>query len=158
MNEREQFIRVWEREYPTTLKVLKALPPSKSEFRPHERSRTARELAFVFVVEENIDGMIFKGDVPMGGKWPEAPARYEDVVTAYEKVHRDNAALFAKATDADFQRIVTFGKLEKVPVVQVLWFALMDGIHHRGQFALYLRMVGAKVPSIYGPSGDEPWT
>jgi len=27
--------------------------------------------------------------------------------------------------------------------------------HHRGQLGVYLRMVGAKVPSSYGPSGDE---
>jgi uncharacterized damage-inducible protein DinB len=27
--------------------------------------------------------------------------------------------------------------------------------HHRGQFGVYLRLVGAKVPSAYGPSGDE---
>jgi uncharacterized damage-inducible protein DinB len=29
--------------------------------------------------------------------------------------------------------------------------------HHRGQFSVYLRMVGAKVPSIYGPTADETW-
>ena len=28
-------------------------------------------------------------------------------------------------------------------------------IHHRGQLSVYLRLTGAKVPSIYGPSGDE---
>ena len=27
--------------------------------------------------------------------------------------------------------------------------------HHRGQLAVYLRQVGAKVPAIYGPSADE---
>ena len=27
----------------------------------------------------------------------------------------------------------------------------------RGQFSVYLRMAGGKVPSIYGPSADEPW-
>jgi uncharacterized damage-inducible protein DinB len=27
--------------------------------------------------------------------------------------------------------------------------------HHRGQFGVYLRLLGAKVPSAYGPSGDE---
>ncbi|MCA9299999.1 MAG: hypothetical protein KDA28_13085, partial [Phycisphaerales bacterium] len=27
--------------------------------------------------------------------------------------------------------------------------------HHRGQLGVYLRMVGASVPSAYGPSGDE---
>ncbi|MBI1806965.1 MAG: hypothetical protein HYR76_07940, partial [Ignavibacteria bacterium] len=30
-------------------------------------------------------------------------------------------------------------------------------VHHRGQLSVYLRIVDAKVPSIYGPSADEPW-
>jgi uncharacterized damage-inducible protein DinB len=34
---------------------------------------------------------------------------------------------------------------------------LCDQIHHRGQFSVYLRMADGKVPSIYGPSLDEPW-
>jgi hypothetical protein len=28
-------------------------------------------------------------------------------------------------------------------------------IQHRGQLGVYLRLVGAKVPASYGPSGDE---
>lgn len=39
----------------------------------------------------------------------------------------------------------------------VLWMMMMDAVHHRGQFSVYLRMAGGKVPSIYGPSADEPW-
>jgi uncharacterized damage-inducible protein DinB len=38
-----------------------------------------------------------------------------------------------------------------------LWSLLHDQIHHRGQLSVYLRLVGAKVPSIYSPSADEPW-
>ncbi len=38
-----------------------------------------------------------------------------------------------------------------------LWMLLCDQIHHRGQFSIYLRMAGGKVPSIYGPTADEPW-
>ena len=38
-----------------------------------------------------------------------------------------------------------------------MWFLLSDHIHHRGQFSVYLRMAGGKVPAIYGPSADEPW-
>jgi len=34
---------------------------------------------------------------------------------------------------------------------------LDDQIHHRGQLSVYVRMAGGKVPSIYGPSADEPW-
>jgi len=39
----------------------------------------------------------------------------------------------------------------------VLWSVLMDQVHHRGQLSVYLRLVGAKVPSIYGPTADETW-
>jgi hypothetical protein len=28
-------------------------------------------------------------------------------------------------------------------------------IHHRGQLTVYLRLLGAKVPGVYGPSADE---
>ena len=41
---------------------------------------------------------------------------------------------------------------------EVLRFLVHDEIHHRAQSSIDLRMSGAKVPSIYGPSGDEPWT
>jgi hypothetical protein len=29
-------------------------------------------------------------------------------------------------------------------------------IHHRGQLSVYLRLLDVPVPSIYGPSADEP--
>lgn len=32
---------------------------------------------------------------------------------------------------------------------------LNHSYHHRGQFGVYLRLVRAKLPSSYGPSGDE---
>jgi uncharacterized damage-inducible protein DinB len=44
-----------------------------------------------------------------------------------------------------------------IPVYAFLWAMLADQIHHRGQLSVYLRMAGGKVPSIYGPSADEPW-
>ena len=27
--------------------------------------------------------------------------------------------------------------------------------HHRGQLTVYLRLLGAKVPSVYGPTADD---
>jgi uncharacterized damage-inducible protein DinB len=41
------------------------------------------------------------------------------------------------------------------PVSQFLWMILFDAIHHRGQLTAYLRPMGGKVPSIYGPSADS---
>ena len=29
--------------------------------------------------------------------------------------------------------------------------------HHRGQLTVYLRLIDVPVPSLYGPTADEPW-
>ena len=42
------------------------------------------------------------------------------------------------------------------PLGEMLFGFLFDAIHHRGQLSAYLRPMGAKVPSIYGPSADDP--
>ncbi|HEU5309939.1 MAG TPA: DinB family protein [Candidatus Eisenbacteria bacterium] len=38
----------------------------------------------------------------------------------------------------------------------VLWDTLMHLSHHRGQLTVYLRLNGATVPSVYGPTADDP--
>ena len=43
------------------------------------------------------------------------------------------------------------------PAVFYLAFLNNHSIHHRGALATYLRPMGAKVPSIYGGSADEPF-
>jgi uncharacterized damage-inducible protein DinB len=48
-------------------------------------------------------------------------------------------------------------QMGEIRVMDFLWLMLMDSIHHRGQLSVYIRPAGGKVPSIYGPSGDEPW-
>jgi uncharacterized damage-inducible protein DinB len=49
------------------------------------------------------------------------------------------------------------GKLyREAPVGELLWYIFFDAIHHRGQLSTYIRPMGGQVPSIYGPSGDDP--
>lgn len=35
-------------------------------------------------------------------------------------------------------------------------FVMNHSIHHRGQLTVYLRLSGAPVPQVYGPTADEP--
>ena len=64
------------------------------------------------------------------------------------------SALMPRGEDAAVQSTLFFVML--VGAV-VLWLMLNDSIHHRGQLSVYERMAGGLVPSIYGPSADEPW-
>jgi uncharacterized damage-inducible protein DinB len=49
---------------------------------------------------------------------------------------------------------VDFRGMFQLPAVMYLGFVQQHSIHHRGQLSMYLRPMGAKVPSIYGESYD----
>lgn len=86
------------------------------------------------------------------------PETLKEVIALYEVIHRD---AMEKVKSNEISGTVPFFIAPKtvadVNKMDLLWSMLHDHIHHRGQFSIYLRLVGAKVPSIYGPSGDEPW-
>ena len=161
MTEKDQFLHTMAREFPTTLKVLKAFPAAKGDMKPHARAKSARELAWNFVAEQKACEMTLDGALELG-KIPKPPATFAEVVTAYEQAHAAFVAHVRRTPDTELDKTVKFmvgpkqmGELRRM---DVLWFLLHDSIHHRGQFSIYLRMVDAKVPSIYGPTADEPWS
>jgi uncharacterized damage-inducible protein DinB len=86
------------------------------------------------------------------------PERWQIV----KSVLQNALELPSEARDAFLQRQVHFFRgpktLGEFTRLEFAWFLLMDEIHHRGQFSIYSRIADAKVPSIYGPSADEPWT
>ena len=158
---KQQFLDALTREHETTYKILRAFPSRQSEFKPHERSNTARQLAWTFVAEQGLMMGVVTGTLKIEGGIPPAPDSYDAIVEQYEQDFRSLVALLESVPDSQLEgttRFVTGPKqMGDVPKMDVLWFALHDQIHHRGQLSVYLRMVGGKVPSIYGPSADEPW-
>ncbi|HUN64675.1 MAG TPA: DinB family protein [Bacteroidota bacterium] len=160
-SEKEQFLQAWEKEYQTTLKVFKAYPAARADLRPHPKSPTASELAWRMVGEESlfINGVI-NGQINFSGQ-PAAPSTLGEILQTYEKNHKEWTAKLRGVPDDVLNRNIKFMVAPKTPgdvrSGDILWFFLMDTIHHRGQFSVYLRMADGKVPSIYGPSGDEPW-
>ncbi len=159
MPQLEAFIKTWEREFRTTLRVFANYPEDRLDYRPHEKSMTARQLMWVIPSGEKfIDGCL-KGkiEVPQG----QPPKAKAAIVGAYRGTHREMVRKVRKAGEALFSKTIKFyvapKKLGDYKLGQLLWEILHDHIHHRGQLSVYLRLVGAKVPSIYGPSADEPW-
>ncbi len=160
MAEKDMLISSWEREFQTTLKVLKAFPAHRKDFKPHEKARSAKELAWTFVMEEKtgIAGAL-SGKIDFQTSPP--PVEMKDVIAEYEKIHKESVAQLKKLSDQDLNSTMKFPVAPKtmgdLRRIDVIWATITDMIHHRGQFSVYLRMVDGKVPSIYGPSADEPW-
>jgi uncharacterized damage-inducible protein DinB len=160
-SEKDMFIQSWEREFATTLKILKQLPADKAEYKPTaEKTKSAKGLAEVFVAECGAMDGVTKGAIDFTAQMPKF-ATYGDVLNAFESTTKGLMQKIKGMSEADYNSTMPFpvgpkqmGQMRKA---DILWTMLMDQIHHRGQFSIYLRLVGAKVPSIYGPSGDEPW-
>jgi uncharacterized damage-inducible protein DinB len=161
MTEKEMFLQSWDREFQTTTKVLKAYPADKLNFKPHERSKAAGELAWVFVGELAVVDMAIRGQIDMSGQMPPPPATMQEILAALESTYKAMASKVKAMSEADYNSMVKFPvgpkKMGDFRKADVLWMIMMDMIHHRGQFSVYLRMAGGKVPSIYGPTADEPW-
>jgi len=82
------------------------------------------------------------------------------MIAKYEKWSTELLEKVAALDDASEDRKAQFlyqGQvvMEK-PMMEFLWDFMFDAIHHRGQLSAYLRPMGGKVPSIYGPSADDP--
>jgi uncharacterized damage-inducible protein DinB len=161
---KQQFLDVFNREYATTSRVIRAYPNDKLEMKPHETSMSAKELAWFLVMGH---GLMDKA-LTTGFDWsappsprPAPPDTIAELVTALEREHNRVVSTINSLDDAKLNGTVKFFVAPKtlgdIPTIDFLWFILMDHIHHRGQFSVYLRMAGGKVPSIYGPSRDEPW-
>jgi uncharacterized damage-inducible protein DinB len=161
VTEKDMFLQTFQRECQTTLKLLKAYPENKPDYKPHEKSRTAKELAWNFVLEQGMADAALRGQIDFSKPMPPPPSTYAEVIAAFEKACGETTAKVSKASEEDLNRTVQFpigpGKMGDLRRMDVIWTSLMDQVHHRGQLSVYTRLAGGKVPSIYGPTADEPW-
>lgn len=158
---RQALLDSYRRESATTLKILRAFPPEHAELQPHPTSKSAQQLAWTFAVENALIEAALLNELRMPPAFPAMPNSWAECVDTYERGVQHVTELLQSARDEDMNDMVPFmtgprqfGDISKLFLCTLM---LNDSIHHRGQLSVYLRMSGAKVPSIYGPSRDEPW-
>ncbi len=148
-----QFLETFRHEHKVTMKVLRALPADKLDFKPHERNMSAGELAWHVAYSQYGLARIVATASFEEYQAPPLPATLEEIVEGcesyYQKACETASQLTAEQLAAKIPPV-------NAPAGPFLWSAvLFHQIHHRGQLSVYVRMMGGKVPSIYGPSGDE---
>jgi uncharacterized damage-inducible protein DinB len=143
-------------EHRTTRSIIEAIPPDKGDYRPDTISRTALDLAWHIVVAE----MRFLDALPAGEfdlsprPRPDSIRNAADMSDWYAENFELRLERLAKLSNEQLLKVVDFRGLFQLPAVMFLDFILRHTIHHRGQLSMYLRPMGAKVPSIYGESYD----
>lgn len=146
-------------EYPVFTKVLKALPMERFDYRPHERSPSAAQIVWTLALETkaccdlvDTGRANWKPDPP--------PADPGTILSTFQTYSADLDDRIARLDESGWQSKAQFLVNDKLvregPLGEFLWFIFFDAIHHRGQLSTYIRPMGGQVPSIYGPSGDDP--
>jgi uncharacterized damage-inducible protein DinB len=169
MNYTDIFLADLEREIPISRRVLERVPDGRMDWKPHEKSMPMRYLAMMVATIPEWLGMVIGMDeldiAPKDGpKFSPPPLETSaDLVKALDAAAVKGRAALKGTNDAHLAthwRLLSGGRvLQDTPRhVQIRDGVLSHWVHHRGQLTVYLKMLGAKVPSIYGPSGDEPAT
>lgn len=152
-----QAVALWKRETAATRSVLAALPAATMEYRPHERSRTARDLAWHLATASRwftVDMLQLPVEGASRAEWSNAPGTGADIADAYGRLTERIGAAIAKLDDAWLAKETDFFGT-KMTNAEILIKMFLHDAHHRGQLTAYLRPMGGKVPPIYGGSADS---
>jgi len=143
-------------EHRLTRKVMDAIPVDKAGYRPDPASMSALDLAWHIASAENMFlDAIASGEFHAPGPRPESIRTSADVANWYAEAFRTNFDRVARMSAEQLLKVVDFRGMFQYPAIMYLQFAINHSIHHRGQLSVYLRPMGAKVPSIYGESFDD---
>ena len=143
-------------EHETTKRVIQAIPTEKADYRPDSVGRTAIELAWHIVASEKR----FFTAIAAGGfdfspiPRPESITTPIAVATWFDETFATGLQKLQALDGEQLAKVLDFRGLFQAPAAAFIQISMNHTIHHRGQLTMYLRPMGAKVPSIYGESYD----
>ena len=165
MNIIDLYLSELDREVDRSRRALENLPEGKKDWKPHDKSMQFGYLANMVATIPTWLTMIIKQDeldiAPTDGgghKWPDPNTRAE-YIEALEKAAADARAALKGTTEEHLQtrwKLLAGGKVvADTPRHEMMRDTINHWAHHRGQMTVYLRLMGAKVPALYGPSADD---
>jgi len=164
----EGFLAEFDNEMISTRKTLERIPEDKLTWKPHDKSMGLGRLAGHIAELPGMGTRVVQTDLldlasrPLGNMAPKplVAESQKHVLELFDKRVADFRAAVGSASDEDLQQhwTLAFGekKIYSGPRIGALRRMMLNHmIHHRAQLGVYLRLNGAAVPSVYGPSADE---
>jgi uncharacterized damage-inducible protein DinB len=154
-----------DREVERSRRALEQVPEGKYDWKPHEKSMIFGYLAnMVATIPTWISMQITQDELDVA---PADGAKMEQkrmdtsaaLLQALDKAAADARAALEKTTDEHLKtswRLLARGQVVmEDPRHVMIQDTINHWAHHRGQMTVYLRLMGAKVPALYGPSADD---
>ena len=150
---KDRLVKEFDEEMSATRRMLERVPDGQFSWRPHERASTLGKLANHVASIPGAAALFLRRSGP---KPPQAEST-ADLLAFFDRNVQDCREQLASMSDERLE-----GNMQVLPGVEKPVWEILRGrglmnhlIHHRGQLSLYLRMLGEKVPGVYGPSADE---
>jgi uncharacterized damage-inducible protein DinB len=146
--------------------AMEQVPAGKYDWKPHEKSMIFGYLAnmvatipmwiMMQINQNELDVAPAPGKSKMENKRLDTSA---ELIEALDKAAAGARSAFQQTTDEHLKtswRLLAKGKVVmEAPRYEMIQDTINHWAHHRGQMTVYLRLMGAKVPAIYGPSADD---
>ena len=160
MTSREYFAQVVGTEAAIFERVFRALPADKLDYKPHERSKSAKELLFSMAVEaKTFQTFLETGVIDHAAMQALMPKDVHEAIAVFASgIMKAKEIAMGMSEDAWLEKsamVMGGNPMWETTKGEMAWGLLLDLIHHRGQLSVYIRLMGGKVPSIYGPSADS---
>ena len=157
----QELLAEFEQQAPVTRRFLERLPADKLTWKPHAKSLTAGQLALhlAFVPGGVVNGALKSQVPPPEFKFPQ-PESVKQVLAAFDEsiatVRRVMPTFDDRAMNETWRIMAGDQELLAIPRQAFLRNIMLNHWYqHRGQFSVYLRLLGVAVPSSWGPSADE---
>ncbi len=158
----ETLLPEFDQEMAATRRVLERVPDDNPDWKPHPKSFSIAHLAQLIARMPGWIGMTLTTtdlELTAGGGYTNEST--ETLLNTFDENVRKSREAIQAATDADYEvpwSLKLKGQaLFTLPRVAVIRQHISHLSHHRGQMTVYLRLRDVPVPSIYGPTADEPW-
>jgi len=147
---------------PVTRKFLERLPEDKLTWKPHEKSLTAGQLAYHLAF---VPGGVIRAAQNNPQQAPDfkfqQPASHQEILKTFEESIATVRSALPKFDDAAMRETWRLVAGDQEILAEPRQDFLRDIMfshwyQHRGQFSVYLRILGVPVPASWGPSADEP--
>ena len=162
----EFLVAEMDREVERSRRALEQAPEGTYDWKPHEKSMIFGYLAnmvatipmwiMMQINQNELDVAPAPGESKMENKRLDTSA---ELIEALDKAAAGARSAFQQTTDEHLKtswRLLAKGKVVmEAPRYEMIQDTINHWAHHRGQMTVYLRLMGAKVPAIYGPSADD---
>ncbi len=158
----DKLLPEFDQEMATTRRLLARVPDNHGDWKPHPKSFSVAHLAQLVARMPGWQTLALKHtklDLSAGAKYTNETTA--TLLAEFDKNVAEARAAIVASTDDDFtvHWSLTSGDrvLMTLPREVVVRQNMNHLIHHRGQLTVYLRELDVPLPSIYGPTADEPW-